>query len=141
MASQVSTKEADSRAAATNRARRDRAVATGSPTTTLAVCLLLGSCGCSKIPPGRSAVDSVRILNAKEIKPSEVEEKLATRASTKFLLLFQGVAYDYAVYDEAVLQRDMARVERFYRGNGFFEAQARVARVFQVNDNHVRIEV
>jgi outer membrane protein assembly factor BamA len=103
--------------------------------------LALVTAACSKIPAGRSAVDSVRIVNARDIPASEVEDKIATKESSKFLFLFQGVAYDYAVYNEAVLQRDMARLERFYRGNGFFEAQARVARVFQVSDNHVRIEV
>ena len=107
----------------------------------LAAGLLLGFCGCSKIPPGRSAVDSVRILNAKEIKPSQVEEKLATQASTKFLFLFQGVAYDYSLYDEAVLQRDMARVERFYRSKGFLDAHARVARVEYARRDHVHVEL
>src|SRR5580704_4978747 len=105
------------------------------------VLLLLASFGCSKIPPGRSAIDSVRILNAKDIDPGEIEDKLATQATTKFLFLFQGIAYDYSVYDEAVLQHDMARVERFYRSKGFLDAHARVARVEQVTANHVRVEI
>lgn len=99
------------------------------------------STACSKIPPGRSAVDSVRILHAHELSARDVRDKLATQASPKFLFLFQGVAFDYSVYDESVLQRDMARVERFYRSKGFFEAHARVARVIQVKPNHVRIEI
>jgi outer membrane protein assembly factor BamA len=105
------------------------------------VLLLAASTGCSKIPHGRSAVDAVRILNAKDVKASDTEDKLGTEASTKFLYLFQGVAYDYSVYDEAVLQRDMARVERFYRSNGFLDAHARVARVIQVRSSHVRVEI
>jgi len=100
-----------------------------------------GSTACSKIPPGRSAVDSVRVLHAHEISADEVEDKLATQPSPKFLFLFQGVAFDYSVYDESVLQRDMARVERFYRSKGFFDAHARVARVRQVKPDHVRIEI
>ena len=103
--------------------------------------LLWASTACSTIPPGRSAVDSVRVMNAKDVKASDTEDKLATEASTKFLFLFQGIAYDYSVYDEAVLQRDMARVERFYRSNGFLDAHARVARVFRVGIDHVRIEI
>jgi outer membrane translocation and assembly module TamA len=110
-------------------------------TAPIAIALLLGSVGCSKIPAGRSAIDSVRILNAKDIKPGEIEDKLATQASTKFLFLFQGVAYDYSVYDEAVLQHDMARVERFYRSKGFLDAQARVGRVEHVSANHVTVEI
>jgi outer membrane protein insertion porin family/translocation and assembly module TamA len=96
---------------------------------------------CSKIPPGRSAVDSVRIINAKQLAASETKGKLGTQESTKFLFLFQGVAFDYSVYDESVLQRDMARVERFYRSRGFFEAHARIARVRYRSPSHVRIEV
>ncbi|MDP9150976.1 MAG: BamA/TamA family outer membrane protein [Myxococcota bacterium] len=96
---------------------------------------------CSKIPPGRSAIDAVRVLHAKQISAGDVEESLGTQASTKFLFLFQGLAYDYSVYDEAVLQRDMARVERFYQSKGFFDAQARVAHVYQVKKDHVRIEI
>jgi outer membrane protein assembly factor BamA len=103
--------------------------------------LLLGSTACSSIPSGRSAVDSVRVLNAKQLKASDTEDRLATAASPKFLFLFQGIAYDYSVYDESVLQRDMARVERFYRSKGFLDAHARVARLIQVTAHHVRIDI
>jgi outer membrane protein assembly factor BamA len=106
-----------------------------------ALAVAIGLVACSKIPPGRSAIDSVRISNTREIGAGDVEEALATQASPKFLFLFQGVAYDYEVYDESVLQRDMARIERFYRSKGFFDAHARVAHVLQLKDNHVRIEI
>ena len=66
---------------------------------------------------------------------------MSTVESTKFLMLFRGIAYDYSVYDEATLQHDMARVERFYRSKGFFDAQARVAHVLQVSSRHVRVEI
>ena len=103
--------------------------------------LLVPVLGCSSIPPGRSAVDSVEIIHAKELRASEVEDKISTVASTKFLFLFQGVAYDYSIYDEAVLQHDMARVERFYRSKGFLDAHARVAHVRTVSEHHVRVEI
>ncbi|MDP8998766.1 MAG: hypothetical protein M3O46_01495, partial [Myxococcota bacterium] len=96
----------------------------------LLVAFIATSAACSRIPPGQSAVDSVRILHTKAVSASEIEEKIATEASAKFLFLFEGVAYDYEIYDEAVLQRDMARIERFYRSKGFFDAHARVAHVF-----------
>jgi outer membrane protein insertion porin family/translocation and assembly module TamA len=107
----------------------------------LAPALVASVLACSKIPPGRSAVDSVRIINAKDLSASDIEAKLGTQASTKFLFLFQGIAYDYSVYDEAVLQRDMARVERFYRAHGFMDAHARVSRLYQVKSDHVRVEI
>jgi outer membrane protein insertion porin family/translocation and assembly module TamA len=39
------------------------------------------------------------------------------------------------------LQRDLARVERFYRGRGFLEAHARAARVVHTSSNHVRVQI
>jgi outer membrane protein insertion porin family/translocation and assembly module TamA len=121
-------------------ASTNRAVA---PAAALALVLAAaaGSTACSNIPPGRSAVDSVRVLHAHELSADDVQDRLATRASPKFLFLFQGVAFDYSVYDESVLQRDMARVERFYRSRGFFDAHARVARVIHVEPDHVRIQI
>jgi outer membrane translocation and assembly module TamA len=96
---------------------------------------------CSKIPPGRSAVDSVRIANAHEVASGDIEAKLATQASPRFLFLFPGLVYDYEVYDEAVLQRDMARIERVYEARGFFGAHARVGEVRQVAPDHVRVTI
>jgi outer membrane protein assembly factor BamA len=122
----------------------DHSEARTGPGLTISVLVLVslvGPTGCSKIPPGRSAVDSVVILNNKTIKASEIEDNLATQESTRFLFLFQGVAFDYSVYDEAALQRDMSRVERFYRSKGFLDAHARVAMVEQVNPDHVRIQI
>lgn len=103
--------------------------------------LLLPSLGCSKIPQGRSAVDAITIINAKSLSADEIKDKLVTQSSAKFLFLFQGVAFDYSIFDEATLQRDMARVERFYRSKGFLDAHARVAHVRQVKKNHVRVEI
>ena len=108
----------------------------------VALSLLIGmSLGCSRIPQGRSAVDSVTIADAHEVSAGDLEAKLATQASTKFLYLFQGVAYDYSIYDEAVLQRDMARLVRVYRSKGFFDAHARVAHVQEVKRHHVVVDI
>ncbi len=97
--------------------------------------------GCTSIPAGRSAVDDVVVHGTHALEPGDVADKLATGATSKFLGLFQGVVYDYEVYDPSVLQRDMARVERYYRGKGFFEAHARVGRVEQVKPAHVKVEI
>jgi outer membrane protein insertion porin family/translocation and assembly module TamA len=104
--------------------------------------LILVATGCAaSVPPGRSIIDAVDVSNSKEIASGDVTDRLATAASPKFLGLFRGIVYDYAIYDAAVLQRDMARVERYYRGHGFLEAHARVARVIPTKDRHVRVEI
>jgi outer membrane protein insertion porin family/translocation and assembly module TamA len=125
----------------TARAARTRPGSPAQVTCGLLPLLVWTLAGCSKIPEGRSAVDSVAVLNAHALGSGDIAEHLATAASTKFLFLFEGVAFDYSVYDESTLQRDMARVERFYRSKGFLEAHARVSRVQEVKPRHVRIEI
>jgi outer membrane protein insertion porin family/translocation and assembly module TamA len=105
----------------------------------LALCV--SACACASVPQGRSAIDSVRIVGARSLDPGEIIGRLATTESPKFLGLFRGVASDYSIYDTSVLQRDLARVERYYRGRGFFEAHVRVARVVHVSSDHVRVEI
>jgi outer membrane translocation and assembly module TamA len=98
------------------------------------------ACACSQLPPGRSVVDSVDIRGAKAVDASDVSGKLATEESPKFLSLFQGFIYDYEVFDTAALQRDLARVERYYHSRGYYSAHARAGRVFE-KDRHVRVEI
>jgi outer membrane protein assembly factor BamA len=97
--------------------------------------------GCHTIPRNRSAVDKVAVRGASELSASDVEEKLATAPSPKFLGLFRGVVYDYELFNRATLQRDLARVERFYRARGYYEAHAVAGLVTETKDKHVRVEI
>ena len=106
---------------------------------TLAVAAL--STACSSIPKGRSAIDTVKVHGNEEVSSGDITERLATAESPKFLGLMRGVVYDYSIYDESVLQRDMARVERYYRGRGFLDAHARAARVTHLSPDHVRVDI
>ncbi len=96
---------------------------------------------CTSIPKGRFAIDSVNVHGTHAVDPGEVTDRLATTETPKFLGVMRGVVYDYSIYDESVLQRDLARVERYYRGRGFLEAHARAARVTKLSANHVRVDV
>jgi outer membrane protein insertion porin family/translocation and assembly module TamA len=107
----------------------------------LVLAVLVCSSGCASIPDGRAAIDSVGVVGARSIDERDLAAKLATTESPKFLGLWRGIANDYSIYDAAVLQRDLARVERYYRGHGFFEAHTRVARVVHSSPDHVRIEI
>lgn len=97
--------------------------------------------GCTSIPPGRSAIDDVSVRNAQEVPESDVEGELASQPTPKFMSLFRGIIYDYELFDPAIFQRDLARVERFYRSRGYYDAQARAGRVTRVSKNHVRVEI
>jgi outer membrane protein insertion porin family/translocation and assembly module TamA len=86
-------------------------------------------------------VNEVELLDANSIDADELEDKLATAGSTKFLGLFRGIVYDYEVFDDNVLARDLERVERFYRARGFYEAKVIAGRVIRIDERHVRVEI
>jgi outer membrane protein insertion porin family/translocation and assembly module TamA len=105
----------------------------------LSVAAVLGAC--TEIPTGRTAIDAVDVEGAQLLDGDDIVDNLATAPSPKFLGLFRGVVYDYEVYDASVLQRDLARVVRYYRSKGFFDARVRVARVKPIRNAHVRVEI
>lgn len=86
-------------------------------------------------------MNAVNIRNARALDPSDIEEKIATTATPRFLGLFRGVIYDYSLFDRFVLQRDLARVEAYYRSKGYYDAHARAGRVHQIDDSHVEVEI
>jgi len=102
---------------------------------------LLCSVGCTTVPDGRSAVKSVDLSGNDVIDSDELREKLATTSSPKFLGLFRGIVYDYSVFDRFVLERDLQRIERYYRAVGYYHARVRAGRVSYVERNKVRIDI
>lgn len=108
---------------------------------TCTVLVALALAACKTIPEGRSAIDAVDVEGAHQVDAGDVKEKIATEASPKFLGLWSGVVFDYRIFDRYVLERDLARVERFYRARGFYEAHARAGRVEHVSTRHVRITI
>jgi outer membrane protein assembly factor BamA len=107
----------------------------------IAIALAWLSSGCSSIPEGRSSVDDVTVRGAKKVDSDDVEKKIATTPSEKFLGLFRGVLYEYSTFDRFVLQKDLARVESFYRSKGYYEAHARAGRVFVKDAKHIEVEI
>jgi len=102
---------------------------------------LLSAAACTAVPAGRSAVDSVKFVGNSSIDDDDLEEKLATATSPRFLGIFSGLVYDYNVFDRFVLDRDLQRVERYYRARGFYQARARAGRVFFIAPNKVKVEI
>jgi len=97
--------------------------------------------GCHQIPKGRAAVDAVRFRGVHEVSKSDLSKKIATAPSPEFLGLFEGIVYDYSLFDPYVLQKDLERVERYYRARGYYQARARAGRVVYTSDDHVRVYV
>lgn len=107
----------------------------------LAVALFASGVACRSVPEGRTAVDSLTVRGARAVSERDIAGKIATTASPRFLGVFQGVVYDYMVFDRNVFQRDLARVEALYRSKGYYDAQARAGRVHWRSKDHVRIEI
>ncbi len=97
--------------------------------------------GCASIPKGSAAVDSIDVTGNERLASSDIEDKLATTESSKFLLLFRGIVVDYSLFDPFVLAKDLARVEAFYRANGFYDAHARAGRVLYIAKDHVQVTI
>jgi outer membrane protein insertion porin family/translocation and assembly module TamA len=97
--------------------------------------------GCKTIPEGRSSVNELQVRGAEKVDEDEVVDKIATTETTKFLALFRGILFEYSLFDRFVLQRDLARVEAFYRSKGYYDVHARAGRVHQLDKNHVRVEI
>ena len=105
-------------------------------------CLLL-SCalGCVSIPAHRYAMDGIAVSGNHALHDEEIEEHIATHDSPRFLGLFRGIVYDYEVFDRYVLERDLQRIERYYRSRGFYWPRVRAGRVFESGPRDVKVEI
>lgn len=96
--------------------------------------------GCAKIPHQRYALDKIEFEGNRALDDDELESHIASQETPKFLGMFQGVLDEYEVFDRYVLERDLERVQRYYRAKGYYRARARVARVYP-SGRHVRVEI
>lgn len=98
--------------------------------------------GCAIRPQHQRIVGSVELAGNEELDEDTVVEPLATQPSPRFLGLFQGLIYDYRVFSEAVLARDLERVERRYHDEGFHAVRVRAGRIRRIGDEvHIEIVV
>lgn len=98
------------------------------------------SLACYRVPADQRAVAHVTIEGTHDVDDEELEGKIVTRPSPKLLGLFYGVVYDYERFDRFALRRDLARIERWLRARGFYEAKVHVARVL-VHGNKVDVTI
>jgi outer membrane protein insertion porin family/translocation and assembly module TamA len=92
-------------------------------------------------PVGRDTVSAVDVQGASSVDADELTDRLATAASPRFLRIWDGVVYDYEVFDETLLARDLLRIERYYRARGYYQAKVTAARVVRVDAHRVRVEI
>lgn len=106
----------------------------------VAAIALAGGTGCYRVPEGKTAVSEVEIEGMHDADEDDLKDRLATRESSKFLGLFSGLFFEYETFDRHALQRDLARVERFLRARGYYDAHVQAARVVATGDR-VRVYV
>ncbi len=119
----------------------------------LLFCLLFWLSGCSSsgqcarfvlsqpCPVGRDIVEDIELVGVDSVNSGDVREGLATQESPRFLGLIDGLVFDYETFDENTLAKDLERVERYYRAQGFYEARVTAARVVPSDKGRVRIEI
>jgi outer membrane protein insertion porin family/translocation and assembly module TamA len=108
--------------------------------TCAALLLLLGS-ACATIPSRRFATESISVSGNSAIDDADILEHIATRETPRFLGVFQGVMFDYEVFDRYVLERDLQRVERYYRSRGYYRTHVRAGRVTLSGSRKVSVEI
>jgi outer membrane protein insertion porin family/translocation and assembly module TamA len=82
---------------------------------------------CGHAPAGHQIVSAVDIQGDTTGEEAELRRGIATHAD--------------ASYDPGTLAKDLARIERFYRARGYYDATARAARVLTGYKDRVRVEI
>jgi len=109
----------------------------------VAAFLLFVAAGCYRRPDvgvGGPIVDALDIVGADAVDVDRLEEGLATQDTERFLFM-QGVIADYEVLDEALLERDLERIERYFQARGYYEAKVTGARVIRTGRDSVRVVI
>jgi outer membrane protein assembly factor BamA len=107
----------------------------------IAVALFTPGCLRKDYPEGASVVSKVSLSGAEAVDPSDLLAGLATAESPRFLGIWDGVVFEYEVLDETLLERDLDRIERYYRARGYYEAKVTAARIERTDDHRVRVEL
>jgi outer membrane protein assembly factor BamA len=102
--------------------------------------VLFGS-ACATIPNHRFATESISVTGSSAVDEADILEHIATRPTPKFFGLVEGLMFDYEVFDRYVLERDLQRIERYYRSRGFYRCHVRAGRVFNSGPRKVSIEI
>ncbi len=86
--------------------------------------------------PDRPIVEHVRVTGARAVDPEIAADHLATRASSRMF----GRHLTYETYDRFVVDRDVRRLERYYRARGYFRARVVAGRVHLLPGDAVDVE-
>src|SRR5262245_61788069 len=95
----------------------------------LPLLFLAGAWGCKSVPEGRVGVASIRFDGNHEFSENDLTERIATQETPKFLGLFRASWRRYEDFEPEILDKDLQRIERFYRRHGYYDTHVRAGRV------------
>lgn len=101
----------------------------------------LSGCLRHDYPPGQAVVSAVTLEGVGGERQSELLAGLATVESQRFLGVWDGVGFEYEVFDPELLRHDVERVESYLRAQGFYEARVLATRVESVDAHRVRVQI
>jgi outer membrane protein insertion porin family/translocation and assembly module TamA len=107
----------------------------------LVVVLCCTACVRKDYPPNQPVVSEVDIESEHPEALEGVLEGLATTASQRFLGIWDGVVFEYSVYDSELLAKDLERIQRHLESKGYYEARVTAARVVRVDEHRVRVHI
>jgi outer membrane protein insertion porin family/translocation and assembly module TamA len=100
---------------------------------------------------GRCIIEDVDVVDDDQVDEADIQAKIATTQTSHLLFgafrqvpvlsILDAASVEYERFDRFVLERDLARIERYYRARGFYEAHARAGRVTRRSDGRVRVEI
>lgn len=100
---------------------------------------------------GRCIIEDVDVVDNRHVDDSDIEGRIATTETSHLLggifkevpvlSILDVASVEYERFDRFVLERDLARVERYYKARGYYEAHVRAGRVTRRADGRVRIEI
>jgi outer membrane protein assembly factor BamA len=100
---------------------------------------LAGPAACTSVPQGRVAVANIEIRGERELSESDIEGRIATRESPRFLGLFPELFYEPEIYNTYLLEADLKRIERYYQARGFYAALVRQGLARYIDPQHVQV--
>lgn len=96
-------------------------------------------------------LEEVEVTGAREVDDDDTLQQIATAETSHalggvlegvpILGIFDTLSVEYERFDRFVLERDLARVERFYRRRGFYDAKVTAGRVTRLPEQRVRVEI
>ena len=142
------------------RRRSDGSLFLAARTFFVALASLVFGAGCTKNSTrevcrpgdlGRCIIEDVDIPDADEVAAADTQGRIATTQTSHMLFgafrhvpvlsILDAVSVEYERFDRFVLERDLQRIERYYRARGFYEAHVRAGRVTRRPDGRVRVEI